>query len=67
MRKLIGTIVILLFLYVGFFGVERYNIPPFILNWFKSDAPVETVEKIEKIVEQVDDTLKDVSKEIQKN
>ena len=33
MRKLIGTIVILLFLYVGFFGCERYHIKPFIAEW----------------------------------
>lgn len=37
MRKAIGSIVILLIILVGIFGCERFNIPPFISNWFKSD------------------------------
>lgn len=46
MRKLIGTIVILLFLYVGFFGINRFNIKPFIMNWIKSDDGKETIENV---------------------
>lgn len=49
MRKLIGTIVILLFLYVGFFGCERYNIKPFITEWLASDKPKELGKDIETI------------------
>lgn len=49
MRKLIGTIAIILVLYLGFFGCEKYNIEPFILNWFKSDKPAKTFEKSKEI------------------
>lgn len=49
MRKLIGTIVILLFLYVGFFGCERYDIKPFISEWLRSDKPEKLGENIEKV------------------
>ena len=48
MRKLIGTIVILLFLYVGFFGWERYNIKPFIAEWLQSDKPEKLGKNLEK-------------------
>ena len=43
MRKLLGTIFLLILLYVGFCGIKveingtTYNIPPFISNFFKSD------------------------------
>ena len=49
MRKLIGTITIILVLYLGFFGSEKYNIEPFIINWFKSDKPAKTAEKAKEI------------------
>lgn len=53
MRKLIGTIVILVFLYVGFFGCERFNISPFIMEWIKSDKPEELCDNIEKTSKKV--------------
>lgn len=46
MRKLIGTIVILLALYAGFFGINRFNIKPFIMNWIKSNDGKETIENV---------------------
>lgn len=46
MRKLIGTIVILLVLYAGFFGINRFNIKPFIMNWIKSDEGKEAIENV---------------------
>lgn len=49
MRKLIGTIVIIITLYLGFFGCEKYNVKPFIVNWFKSDSPAQLKEKVNKI------------------
>ena len=49
MRKMIGTIVILLFLYVGFFGCERYHIKPFIAEWLQSDKPEKLGKNIEKV------------------
>lgn len=67
MRKLIGTIVILLFLYVGFFGCERYNIKPFITEWLSSDKPKELGEDIEKVsgkVKDVADTVVERGDEI---
>lgn len=49
MRKLIGTIAIIITLYLGFFGCEKYNVKPFIVNWFKSDSPAQLKEKANKI------------------
>ena len=49
MRKLIGTIAIIITLYLGFFGYEKYNVKPFIVNWFKSDNPSQVKEKANKI------------------
>ena len=49
MRKLIGTIAIIITLYLGFFGCEKYNVKPSIVNWFKSDNPSQVKEKANKI------------------
>lgn len=49
MKKLIGTIAIIITLYLGFFGCEKYNVKPFIVNWFKSDSPAQLKEKANKI------------------
>ena len=49
MRKLIGTIAIIITLYLGVFGCEKYNVKPFIVNWFKSDNPSQVKEKANKI------------------
>ena len=49
MRKLFGTIAIIITLYLGFFGCEKYNVKPFIVNWFKSDSPAKVKEKANKI------------------
>ena len=49
MKKLIGTIAIIITLYLGFFGCEKYNVKPFIVNWFKSDNPSQVKEKANKI------------------
>ena len=57
MRKMIGTIVILLFLYVGFFGCERYHINPFIAEWLQGDKP----EKLGKDIEKVSDKVKEIT------
>ena len=49
MKKLIGTIAIIITLYLGFFGCDKYNVKPFIVNWFKSDSPAQVKEKAIKI------------------
>lgn len=49
MKKLIGTTAIIITLYLGFFGCEKYNVKPFIVNWFKSDSPAQLKEKAKKI------------------
>lgn len=55
MRKLIGSIAIIFVLYLGFFGSERFNVEPFITNWFKSDNGKQVTEKVEnKVKEEVD-------------
>ena len=53
MRKLIGTIAIIITLYLGFFGCEKYNVKPFIINWFKSDRPAQVKEKANKIKDKI--------------
>ena len=49
MRKLIGTIAIIITLYLGFFFFFLYNVKPFIVNWFKSDNPSQVKEKANNI------------------
>ena len=49
MRILIGTIAIIITLYLGFFGCDKFNVKPFIVNWFKSDSPAKVKEKANKI------------------
>lgn len=66
MRKLIGTCTIILVIYLGIFGSKRFNIEPFIVNWFNSDSGKQVTEKVEnKVKEEVDkgiDTIKENSK-----
>lgn len=67
MRKLIGTIVIILVLWVGFFGCEKYNIEPFILNWFNSEEPAKLekkIKKVNKVLKEKEDTFKNVTETI---
>ena len=67
MRKLIGTIVIVIFLWVGFFGCERYDIKPFIIEWFKSDGPNDlgrNMEKASKKIKKTTDSVLDKSDEV---
>lgn len=67
MRKLLGTIFILVILYVGFCGIEiktgvsSYKIPPFITNALKSDG----VKKASKELKQVQKNAGEAIKEIQ--
>lgn len=58
MRKLLGTIFILLILYVGFFGVEirtqknSYKIKPFILNLIESKTVQNGCDKTKDFFEE---------------
>lgn len=58
MRKLLGTIFIILLLYVGFFGVEirtqnnLYKIKPFILNLIKSKTVQDGCDKTKNFFEE---------------
>lgn len=58
MRKLLGTIFIILILYVGFFGVEirtqndSYKIKPFILNLIKSKTVQDGCDKTKNFFEE---------------
>lgn len=64
MRKLLGTIVIIIVLYAGFFGIERYDINPFIIEWLGSDKPKELADEVkdfsEKAMETTDSTIKTI-------
>ena len=63
MRKLIGTIAIIITLYLGFFGCDKYNVKPFIVNWFKSDSPAQVKEKANKIKDVIVEKDKNEVKE----
>lgn len=63
MRKLIGTIAIIITLYLGFFGSEKYNIKPFIADWFRSDNAAQVKEKANNITDIFNEKGKDVVEE----
>lgn len=63
MRKLIGTATILLVIYLGFFGSEKYNVKPFILDWFRSEKSEPFKEKVSEISESAYNKGKEVVKE----
>ena len=63
MRKFIGTLTIIVVLYVGLFGYEKYNIKPFIVEWFKSDSSKEVKEKAVKIKDVIFEKGEKVVKE----
>lgn len=63
MRKLIGTITIIVVLFLGLFGCEKYNVKPFIVNWFKSEQSTEVKEKANKIKDIILDKGKETVKE----
>ena len=68
MRKIIGSIVIVIVILVGFTGIKlkindkKFNVPPYISNLFKSnelkDTSKEVQEKALDIVETVVDKTK---------
>lgn len=63
MRKLIGTIAIIITLYLGFFGSEKYNIKPFIVDWLRSDNAAQVKEKANNITDIINEKGKDVVEE----
>ena len=63
MRKLIGTIAIIITLYLGFFGSEKYNIKPFIVEWLRSDNAAKVKEKANNITDILNEKGKDVVEE----
>lgn len=70
MKKIIGLILTVLFLYVGFCGIEvrtsnkTYKIPPFISNFFKSDEGKKAVKAAGEELKTLKDTAVDAVKEI---
>ena len=63
MRKLIGTIAIIITLYLGFFGSEKYNIKPFIVDWLRSDNAAQVKEKANNITDIINEKGKDAVEE----
>lgn len=53
MFRLIGIIVFVAFLYVGFFGWEENNIDPFLKNLFEKEQVENVVEETSKLGEEV--------------
>lgn len=64
MRKLIGTITIIIVLYLGFFGSEKYNVKPFIRNWWNSEQSAEVKKNVKKAGGEVLKKTKESSKEL---
>lgn len=44
-KSMIGTLAIIIVLYLGFFGSEKYNVKPFLLKLFSSESSKEIVKK----------------------
>lgn len=44
-KSMIGTLAIIIILYLGFFGSKKYNVEPFIKKWLSSDNSKEIVGK----------------------
>lgn len=44
-KSMIGTLAIIIILYLGFFGSKKYNVEPFIKKWLSSDSSKEIVGK----------------------
>lgn len=44
-KSMIGTLAIIIVLYLGFFGSKKYNVEPFIKKWLSSDNSKEMVNK----------------------
>lgn len=63
MRKLIGTIAIIMILFLGLFGCERHNVKPFITNWLRSDDGKQVTEKVENKIKEEGDSIKERSKD----
>lgn len=53
MFRLIGIIVFVAFLYVGFLGWEKKNIDPFLKNLFEKEQIENVVEETSKLGEEV--------------
>ncbi len=68
MRKLLGTIVVCLFIVVGFTGVDltvngqRYQIPPFIKNLFEDKKErEEIINKTKKTINKAANEVKEAT------
>lgn len=59
MKKLVIIIIVILVLYVGFFGVRKYNIEPFIIEWLSSDKPQELGKDIENLTDKARSAAQD--------
>lgn len=67
MRKLLGTIFLLILLYVGFCGVKieaggkEYNIPPFISNFIHSDKGKEVGKEMKDVLKVTKEAITDIA------
>lgn len=50
-KNLFGTLAILVFLYIGFFGSKMFCIKPFILEWL---SKTEAKELVKKTIDKID-------------
>lgn len=52
-KSAIGTLAIILFLYLGFFGSKAFNIKPFILDWLSKSNTKELIKS--EVGKQIDE------------
>lgn len=64
MRKLIGGIAIIIFLYLGFFGSEKHNVEPFIANWWNSEKSEGVKDELREAGNNVSNKLRNKTKEV---
>lgn len=44
-KSMLGTLALIIILYLGLFGSKKYNVEPFIKKWLSSDNSKEIVNK----------------------
>jgi hypothetical protein len=44
-KSMLGTLALIIILYLGLFGSKKYNVEPFIKKWLSSDNSKEIVSK----------------------
>lgn len=69
MAKIVGTVVLLILLYAGLFGINintealKFKTDPFIKEWISSGKAEESIEKMEKVKDKVESVVNEDSEQ----